>query len=227
MIKINTPFLKYPIAALALTGALLYPQRANAQLEITETTVSANGSVSSKTSYPATDVFVRQNGGIPPQGTSDDAVLANAPSPNVVVQGKMKRAKIVVDLSTNVLYHYGDSGEPLTAYLIASGRRTGKEPTPTHKGLRVVSHKETYPYRNAPSYTKRYKNPKDYGPMIILLRKLDAQTGETSDIGEFIHGNGDASLLGRYVSHGCMRMDNDVIKYLAPKMKPGDIVLIK
>jgi len=227
MIKIHTPLLKYSLAGMAVAGALLYPQKSNAQLQITETTVNSNGTVSTNTTYPATDVFVRQNGGIPPQGTSDDAVLANAPSPSVVVQGKMKRAKIVVDLSTNVLYHYSDDGEPLKAYLIASGRKTGKEPTPTHKGLRVVSHKETYPYRNAPRHTKRYKHPKDYGPMIILLDRLDPNTGETSRIGEFIHGNRNASSLGQYVSNGCMRMDNDVISYLAPIMKRGDLVLIK
>ena len=224
MIKI-TPYIKYPIAALTLTGALLYPQKSYSQLEITETITTSNGKKVVTT--PATDVFVRQNGGITPQGTSSDEVLANAPSPSVVVQGKMKRAKIVVDLSKNVLYHYGDNGEPLKAYLIASGRRTGYEPTPTHKGLRVVSHKETYPYRTAPPHTKRYKHPKDYGPMVIILDRMDPQTGETSRIGEFIHGNRDASLLGRYVSHGCMRMDNDVIRYLAPLMKRGDLVLIK
>ena len=224
MIKIS-PYIKYPLAALTLTGALLYPQKAHSQLEITESISTSSGKNVVVT--PATDVFVRKTGGVTPEGTSDPKILANAPSPNVKVQGVAKKAKIVVDLSKNVLYHYDDDGNPITAYLIASGRRTGYEPTPTHTGLRVVSHKETYPYRRAPHHTKRYKHPKDYGPMIILLRRLDPKTGETSDIGEFIHGNRDASLLGRYVSHGCMRMDNDVIRYLAPIMQRGDIVLIK
>jgi lipoprotein-anchoring transpeptidase ErfK/SrfK len=59
-----------------------------------------------------------------------------------------------------------------------------------------------------------------------MLNKLDPETGEKSDIGEFIHGNRNSSTLGQYVSHGCMRMDNDVIKELAANAKRGDIVLI-
>jgi lipoprotein-anchoring transpeptidase ErfK/SrfK len=90
----------------------------------------------------------------------------------------------------------------------------------------MVTHVETYPYRTAPAHTKRRKHPKDYGPKIIMLNKLDPETGELSDIGEFIHGNRNSSTLGQYVSHGCMRMDNDVIKELAANAKRGDIVLI-
>ena len=159
----------------------------------------------------------------PPEGTSEKDVLAGAPNPNVKIQGQMKTAKFVVDLSKNVLYKYNIQGKPEMAYMIASG----KPSTPTSKGVRVVTHTETYPYRTAPAHTKRRRNPSAYGPKIILLNKLDPNTGEKSDIGEFIHGNNNFDSLGRYVSHGCMRMDNEVIKRLATEAKRGDIVIIK
>lgn len=159
----------------------------------------------------------------PPEGTSEKGVLAGAPNPNVKIQGQMKTAKFVVDLSKNVLYKYNIQGKPEMAYMIASG----KPSTPTSKGVRVVTHTETYPYRTAPAHTKRRRNPSAYGPKIILLNKLDPNTGEKSDIGEFIHGNNNFDSLGRYVSHGCMRMDNEVIKQLATEAKRGDIVIIK
>lgn len=159
----------------------------------------------------------------PPEGTSEKDVLAGAPQPNVKIQGQMKTAKFVVDLSKNVLYKYNIQGKPEMAYMIASG----KPSTPTSKGVRVVTHTETYPYRTAPAHTKRRRNPSAYGPKIILLNKLDPNTGEKSDIGEFIHGNNNFDSLGRYASHGCIRMDNEVIKQLAAEAKRGDIVIIK
>jgi lipoprotein-anchoring transpeptidase ErfK/SrfK len=158
----------------------------------------------------------------PPEGSSDEEVLQFAPSPSVEIMGEETNATIVVDLSNNVLYHYDENGDADCAYRIASG----KPQTPTHTGIRMVTHVETYPYRTAPAHTKRRKYPKDYGPKIIMLNKLDPETGELSDIGEFIHGNRNSSTLGQYVSHGCMRMDNDVIKELAANAKRGDIVLI-
>ena len=159
----------------------------------------------------------------PPEGTSEKDVLAGAPKPTVKIQGQMKTAKFVVDLSKNVLYKYNIQGKPEMAYMIASG----KPSTPTSKGVRVITHTETYPYRTAPAHTKRRRNPSAYGPKIILLNKLDPNTGEKSDIGEFIHGNNNFDSLGRYASHGCIRMDNEVIKQLAAEAKRGDIVIIK
>lgn len=160
---------------------------------------------------------------VPPSGTDKPSFLAKAPNPSVVIQGKKRNAAIVVDLSTNVLYKYNDKGKAEKAYRIASGKKS----TPTHTGVRVVTHIETFPYRSAGPNTKRRRHPKDYGPKIICLNILDPKTGEQSPIGEFIHGNNNASSIGKYASHGCMRMDNEVIKQLVQEVKRGDIVLIK
>lgn len=51
--------------------------------------------------------------------------------------------------------------------------------------------------------------------------------GEQRSSGEFIHGTNNPETLGEYVSQGCIRMDNDVIRDLALEVKRGDIVIIK
>ncbi len=160
---------------------------------------------------------------IPPEGTTDKEILLSAPDPAIKIKGEDKKAKIVVDLSTNTLYKYNDTGEAECAYLIASG----KPRTPTDKGVRIVSHVETYPYRTAPVKTKRRNNPNAYGPNAIILNKLNPETGKQSQTGEFIHGNNNKNSIGKYVSLGCMRMDNEVIKQIAKEVKRGDIVIIK
>ena len=80
---------------------------------------------------------------ITPQGVKDKSVLENAPKPDIVIAGVKKKAGIVVDISKNILYRYDKNGNPVNAYLIASGKKN----TPTQKGIRVVTHKEKYPYR--------------------------------------------------------------------------------
>ena len=159
---------------------------------------------------------------VTPSGTTDPTVLANAPSPLLNVAGKDTKAKYVVDLSSNTLYRYDSKGNPIAAYLIASGKKS----TPTSTGVRMISHVETFPYRNAPRSSKRRRHPYDYGPKILILRKVDSETGETYETGEFIHGNNNYNSLGKYASHGCMRMDNEVIKELAAESQRGDYVLI-
>lgn len=166
------------------------------------------------------DTFERT---ISPAGCRDSLVLANAPSPFVSICDEPQTAAIVVDLERNLLYKYNKLGEAEDVYLIASGAKS----TPTHKGVRIVSHVERFPYRGAPRHTKRRRNPRAYGPNVIILNKLNPNDGTQSSIGEFIHGNNDSTSIGKYISNGCMRMDNDVIKQLSSKVKSGDIVVIK
>ena len=169
------------------------------------------------------DAFIRS---IPPTGTTNPLVLANAPSPDVVIAGQKKKAGIVVDITTNVLYTYDPDGNPTKAYLVASGAKG----SPTEKGVRIVTHTETYPYKNAYG-TKRKRNPKDYGPFVIVLEKINPKTGELSKTGEFIHGCRSYEETfetdpKRYVSHGCVRMENSAITEVK-EVKKGTIVVIK
>ena len=59
------------------------------------------------------------------------------------------------------------------------------------------------------------------------MEKIHPLTGQTSSTGEFLHGNANSKTLGMYVSKGCMRMDNEVIKKIASETKPGDLIIIK
>ncbi len=183
-------------------------------------TIKSNPSVNSP--QPIQDSFELQNK-VPPAGTTNPFWLNMAPKSQIEIEGEIKNASIVVDLSKNILYKYDKNGAPECAYLVASG----KPQTPTHKGIRIVTHIESYPYRTAPKCTKRYRTPKAFGPNIICLNKIDVTTGEQSQTGEFIHGNNDAKSIGTYASHGCIRMDNEVIKALSKQVKRGDIVIIK
>lgn len=160
---------------------------------------------------------------VPPKGTTAKEVLKNAPSPVIIIQGTLQHATIVVDLSKNILYHYDKNGEADIAYSIASGKKS----TPTHTGVRRVLNVETYPYKWAPKGSKRRRNPRDYGPKIIILEPIDPKTGERGVTGEFIHGTNNPSSISKYASHGCMRMDNEVIKKLSEQVKRDDIVIIQ
>lgn len=157
------------------------------------------------------------------KGSDDPEILAKAPNPKIKINGEEKNAVIIVDTERNILYHYDENGKPDMAYLVT----TGKPSTPTDKMVKVVSHIENYPYSNAPANTKRHNDPKSYGPKIIILDKIDPETGKRSYHGEFIHGNNNPSNLGKHASHGCVRMDNEVIKILASQVKRGDIVIFQ
>ena len=169
---------------------------------------------------PEQDIFLHE---IPAEGTSASSILEHAPSPEIIIKGKRQSAAIVVDISKNTLYKYNKEGKAEKAYLVASG----KSQTPTKKGVSIVSHIESFPYKNAPIHTKRRKNPYPYGPQIIILDKLTLETGERLTSGQWIHGNNNASCLGKHVSHGCVRMDNEVIKKLSKEVERGDIVIFK
>ncbi len=168
------------------------------------------------------DIFQHEET-VKPSGASSNFILNTAPSPEITIAGKKHKATVVVDLATNVLYHYDDKGNAVNAFLVASGKKS----TPTEKGIRAVTHVETFPYKSAPASSKRRKKPYDYGPRIICLETVDPKTGARGVTGEFIHGNNNRASLGKYASKGCIRMDNDVIKALAKVIKRGNFVLIK
>ena len=147
---------------------------------------------------------------VSPKGTNDETLLKQAPNSRVVIAGKEEIVRIVVDTSKNYLYTYDEKGEPTMVYLVATGDKS--KGWQTDKGLRKIRHFENAPYENAYG-TVRNANPEAFGPRIMYLEIVDPNTGEVSPSnGEFIHGNNDESSLGEYASHGCVRMDNDVVR---------------
>lgn len=67
-----------------------------------------------------------------------------------------------------------------------------------------------------------------YGPYAYGLSShsetLDQFNGGDAEVG--IHGNNDASVLGKNVTHGCIRMDNDAITMLAKQLPLGTPVTV-
>jgi lipoprotein-anchoring transpeptidase ErfK/SrfK len=160
---------------------------------------------------------------VTPQGITDIRVLINAPSPQIEVMGKALLAKIVVDIRNNTLYKYDEDGFPLKAYLVATGARG----TRTMPGLRIVTYKEKFPYKGAPKDCKRIFDPYSYGPYIIFLNRVNPKTGKQSYVDQFLHGNGNERSIGRKVSHGCMRTNNNVMRNeLSKEVKRGDYILL-
>ena len=188
---------------------------------VTATSVCAVSPIkSAQTQTETVDKFERS---VPPLGTTDKTVLSKAPSPKVTICGEKKNARIVVDAANNILYKYDDNGKAEKAYSVA----TGKNSTPTLTGTYRVSHVEVSPYKYAPSWTVRRKNPRAFGKHAVILDIIDLKTGEISSTGQFIHGNNDESSVGFRRSGGCMRMANKAMDdEISKQVKRGDIVLI-
>ena len=174
---------------------------------------------------PQQDTFeYQQQNTIAPQNTTtQNSTLENAPSPNVTIQGKPRKAVIVIDIAHNTLYTYDQNGKPQEAFSVA----TGKSSTPTHKAIKIVSHVEKYPYSTAPKTTKRRNHPNAYGKRIIITKIIDPKTGELSDNGEYIHGTNDPSSIGHQASGGCIRASANDIMYLSSIVKSGDVIVYK
>lgn len=67
-----------------------------------------------------------------------------------------------------------------------------------------------------------------YGPYILGLALFSTSIAvfNGGDAQIAVHGNGDASSLGRAVSHGCMRVDNATISTLAATIPLGTPVTV-
>ena len=206
--KISLNIIKHNIATITTAGAIL----------MTPLAVKAQTAKSTLQQDTFTKTLT-----VPPSGTDADSILVGAPSPEIYIKGEKRIAAIVIDLKRNILYKYNADGEAECAYLIASGKKS----TPTDPRVRIVTNIETYPYKTAPATTVRRNNPNAFGPKALILEKLDPETGERSQTGEFLHGNNNAKSIGKYVSNGCMRMDNAVIKKLSKQIKRGDIIIIQ
>ena len=133
---------------------------------------------------------------------------------------EVKKAAIVVDLNTNILYHYDELGNIIKTYSVASGKKS----TPTHTGIRILEEVENYPYKTAYG-TKRKRTPNTYGPKVLRLVPIDENGNKKDYDGEFIHGTNEPSSIGKNASKGCIRMLNDDVKELSENVKAGSYVL--
>lgn len=165
------------------------------------------------------DVFVKSE-----EVSTDSIDESMYISPEVQVGEEIIYPAVVVDLSEGRLYYYDYGADLEEVYPIASGKAS----TPTIPGLKIITGIEEYPYKTAPKSTKRYKNPNDYGTHLLHLSDVDMNTGKiVGSNGQFIHGTFKRDSIGKKASNGCVRVQNEVIDFLATRLEEGQYVLIR
>lgn len=122
---------------------------------------------------------------------------------------------IIINKSNNQLAFY-ENGQLLKVHSVA----TGKMPSYTPEGKFKIVNKIV----NRPYYTSNIPGGDPRNP--LGNRWLGINAGGTWGTTYAIHGNNNASSIGKYVSAGCIRMYNDEINWLYSKVKVNTPVII-
>ncbi|MCM1377263.1 MAG: L,D-transpeptidase family protein [Clostridium sp.] len=131
---------------------------------------------------------------------------------------------IIADKNTMHVYLYDKYGREIDRYGMACSRyygtkhRKGDNRTPdgifTAEGIYDST---SWLYTDDSGYTSPAKGV--YGPIFIRV-----DVPNTRSIG--IHGTSSPGSIGRRASHGCMRLNNESIKKLAPQAEVGMVIII-
>ena len=122
---------------------------------------------------------------------------------------------IIINTRTNRLGYY-KSGKLVKEFRVA----TGKASTPTPTGKTKVVNK----IKNRPYYAGGIAGGAPNNP--LGKRWIGLHLGGTYGTTYGIHGNIDASSIGKHVSGGCIRMHNDEVEWLFDQINIGATVLI-
>lgn len=140
---------------------------------------------------------------------------------------------ITIDVSTNQAYLFRD-GQLVRKSAAATGSdkvlRKGQKVWwfRTPRGKHTVLRKITDPVWNKPDWAF-VEEGKAIPPAGSPLRKEKGTMGKYAlDLGErvMIHGTNDPKSIGRRVSHGCIRLPNDMLKVLWKEAAVGTEVYI-
>ncbi len=142
-------------------------------------------------------------------------VLPVAPQLNMVIAGLNSR--IVVDLSEARVYSYWGK-QVIATYPVAIGQPGWETPTGTFKVIR----KQLNPVWKQPITGDLIPNGSN-NP--LGDRWIGFWTDERHQIG--FHGTNDEKLIGKAVSHGCLRMRNADIRALYDQVKLGTSVIVR
>ncbi|CAM2863770.1 L,D-transpeptidase family protein [Paenibacillus sediminis] len=122
---------------------------------------------------------------------------------------------IIVNKKTNKLAFFQD-GELVKEFPVATGKT--KSLTPEGK-FKIVTK-----IKNRPYYKEKIPGGDPRNPLGDRWLGLEVNGTEGTTYG--IHGNNNEKSIGKYVSAGCIRMHNDDIHWLFPKVKMNTTVII-
>lgn len=122
---------------------------------------------------------------------------------------------IVVNKKTNKLAYFS-GGRLVKEFHVA----TGKKPGLTPEGTFPIANK----IKNRPYYKEKIPGGDPRNPLGDRWLGLDVNGTKGSTYA--IHGNNNKKSIGKYVSAGCIRMYNDDIHWLFPRVKVGTAVII-
>lgn len=148
------------------------------------------------------------------------AVYAAKSAQATQLSGKYAEYKqfIVIRKDTNRLYYY-EQGKLVKSFKVA----TGMKPSYTPEGLFSVREK----VKNRPWYKEKIPGGDPRNPLGDRWLGLRVVVNGKVSYAYGIHGNNNAKSIGKYVSHGCIRMYNKDVHWLYDRITTGTPVLIK
>ncbi|WP_281278904.1 L,D-transpeptidase [Ectobacillus funiculus] len=123
---------------------------------------------------------------------------------------------IIINRATNELALF-ENGHLVKKFIVA----TGKSSTPTPTGKFPIVNK----IKNRPFYKLNIPGGDPRNPLGDRWIGLDIDG--TNGTTYAIHGNSNASTIGRYVSNGCIRMYNSDVQELFERVHIGTMVIIQ
>ncbi len=122
---------------------------------------------------------------------------------------------LIINTQTNKMAYY-KSGKLVKEFKIATGKSS--TPTPTGKS-RIVNKIKNRPYYKLGIPGGDPRNP-------LGDRWLGLQLRGTYGTTYAIHGNNNASSIGKHISGGCVRMYNDEVRWLYNQVPVGTTVIL-
>ncbi|WP_180960290.1 L,D-transpeptidase family protein [Neobacillus cucumis] len=122
---------------------------------------------------------------------------------------------IIINKKTNTLAFY-DSGKLVRTFKVATGKT--RNLTPEGK-FRIVTKIVNRPYYKGHIPGGDPRNP-------LGNRWLGLEARGTYGTTYAIHGNANESSIGKYISHGCVRMHNNEVRWLFSQVKMYTTVII-
>ncbi|MEK3902660.1 L,D-transpeptidase family protein [Paenibacillus sp. FSL R7-0179] len=122
---------------------------------------------------------------------------------------------IIVNKKTNKLAYYSE-GKLVKIFPVATGKTKSLTPEGSFKMVVKI--------KNRPYYKDKIPGGDPANP--LGDRWLGLEVNDTYGTTYAIHGNNNESSIGKYVSAGCIRMHNDDIHWLYPKIAKNTRVII-